>query len=285
MISDSDKLMQRWAEYFHSLLKARAKGDATCLLKQRELLDDMALPISHDEVKLSLSRIKNGRAAGPDGIPAELLKAAGPAVTNALHRLFNQAWEKETLPQDFRDADIVPIFKRKGKRTDCTNYRGIALLSIAGKILADIIVRRLTKSMIDNILPESQCGFRANRGTADMVFTLRQIQEKCREQQRPLYICFVDLTKAFDSVSRQTLWDVLRIFGCPEKLVHMIRLFHDDMLARIKINGQLSDPFPVINGVKQGCKMAPIMFAIFLAAALSSSQTEDGVLIKFRYYG
>ena len=82
---------------------------------------------------------------------------------------------------------------------------GIFLLSIAGKILAKVILNRLNKHLLDEVVPESQCGFRKNRGTVDMIFASKQIQEKCKEQNRDLYILFVDLTKAFDTVSRPGL--------------------------------------------------------------------------------
>ena len=90
---------------------------------------------------------------------------------------------------------------RDKKKSDCSNYRGITLLSIAGKILAHILLNRLIPVIAQENMPESQCGFRSNRGTVDMIFVLRQIQEKCREQNMGLYAAFVDLTKAFDTVS------------------------------------------------------------------------------------
>ena len=116
---------------------------------------------------------------------------------------------------------IVHIYKRKGDRACCDNHRGISLLSIAGKVLARVLLNRLNDHVHSNcIIPESQCGFRAERGTMDMIFTVRQVQEECREQHQNLYMVFIDLTKAFDSVNRQGLWQVLRKIGCPEKFVN-----------------------------------------------------------------
>ena len=106
------------------------------------------------------------------------------------------------VPQDWKDAQSVMIFK-KGDRRICGNYRGISLLSIPGKVFARILLNRLTQH-VEQFLPEAQCGFRAGRGTSDMIFSLRQIQEKCIEQNMPLYMIFVDFTKAFDTVNRLT---------------------------------------------------------------------------------
>ena len=98
----------------------------------------------------------------------------------------------------------MTIFK-KGSRTECGNYRGISLLSVAGKILAKVLLNRL-QPLSESIIPETQCGFRPGRGTTDRIFSARQVQEKCREQGRDLCLAFIDLTKAFDSVNREALW-------------------------------------------------------------------------------
>ena len=83
----------------------------------------------------------------------------------------------------------------------------VSLLSIAGQILAKILLNRLNAHLDQaGLIPESQCGFKKDRGTIDMIFTARQLQEKCQEQNVDLYMTFVDLTKAFDKVSRDELW-------------------------------------------------------------------------------
>ena len=99
----------------------------------------------------------------------------------------------------------VTLYKSKGEKSDCSSYRGISLLAIAGKILARVLVNRLVSTIAEEHLPENQCGLRTNRGTSGMVFALRLIQEKCLEQNKGVFISFVDLTKAFDIVSRKGL--------------------------------------------------------------------------------
>lgn len=79
---------------------------------------------------------------------------------------------KEQLPQEFRDATIVHIHKRKGNCQSCDNHCGISLFSIAGKILACVLLNRLLLHLEKDLLPESQCGFRAGRGTVDMIFAV-----------------------------------------------------------------------------------------------------------------
>ena len=116
---------------------------------------------------------------------------------------FTATSENGEVPRDFKDALIIHIYKRKGDRASCDYHRGISLLSVAGKIPGHIIVNRLSSHVFhQDVIPESQCGFLCGRGTADMIFTARQIQEKCREQQVDLYMIFINLTKAFDTVHR-----------------------------------------------------------------------------------
>ena len=112
----------------------------------------------------------------------------------------------------FRDALLVNLYKNKGNASDCGNYRGIALLSVGGKVLTKAMANRLT-SVLERILPEAQSGFRPNRGTSDAVFILRQLQEKALEQQESIYMAFTDLTKAFDSVDRSLLWKIMTSTG------------------------------------------------------------------------
>nr|KAG5709927.1 hypothetical protein BaRGS_029969 [Batillaria attramentaria] len=206
------------------------------------------------------------KAPGKDGIPPEVLKSGKPALLQHLHELLCLCWEKGHVLQDMRDATIITLYKNKGDRSDCNNYRGISLLSIVGKVFARVVLARL-QSLASRVYPESQCGFRASRSTMDMIFSLRQLQ-KCREQQKPLYIAFIDLTKAFDLVSRSGLFSLLQKIGCPPRLLQMVKSFHEDMHSTGYFSGGTSDAFPVSSGVKQGCVLAPTLFGIFFSMLL-----------------
>ena len=236
-----------------------------------------------DEMARAIAGLKDGKAPGGDGIPAEVWKHGGENLSNRLHQLITKAWEEGSVPQAWKDASIVTIYK-KGDRTDCGNYRGISLLSIAGKIFARILLNRLSIHITPEVVPETQCGFRSNRSTVDMIFCLRQLQEKCIEQDRPLYMVFVDFTKAFDTVRRTGLWQLLRKYGCPEKFTTMIEALHTGMMANVSVGGEVSETFGVTNGVKQGCVLAPTLFSIFLSAMLVEAfrGMGDGVYIQSR---
>ena len=154
------------------------------------------------------------------------------------------------------------------------------MLSIAGKVLARVLLNRLIEHLERGHLPESQCGFRKNRGTIDMVFAARQLQEKCQEQNTDLYSTYVDLTKAFDLVSRDGLFRILDKVGCPPKLKNFIESFHTGMKGTVQFNGSLSESFPIKSGVKQGCVLAPTLFGIFFSMLLKRAFGSSSLGIK-----
>jgi len=197
-------------------------------------------------------------------------------------------WKEASVPPDFKNAQIVHIYKRKGDRACCDNHRAISSLSVVGKILERVLLNRLSKHVgQNNIIPESQCGFRAARGTTDMIFAARQIQEKCREQYQDLHMVFIDLTKAFDTVNRQGLWQVLRKIGCPETFIQIVQSFHDGMQGQVIDGGEASPLFDVTNGTKQGCVLAPLLFCIFFSVMLlvAFKDCDKGVSVRFRTDG
>ena len=140
------------------------------------------------------------------------------------------------------------------------------------------------KYLAECTYPESQCGFRAERSTIDMIFSLRQLQETCREQDMPLYIAFIGLTKAFDLVSRDGLFEVLPKIGCPPKLQSMIESFHTDKKGTVQINGCFSETFKIRSGVKQGCVLAPMLFGSFFGLLLKHvlHTTTEGMYFRTR---
>ncbi|BHF70263.1 hypothetical protein SprV_0301331300 [Sparganum proliferum] len=129
--------------------------------------------------------------------------------------------------------------------------------------------------------------FRRHRGTTDMIFVAPQLHEKCQEMQTHLYSTFVDLTKAFDTVSREGPWKIMQKFGCPERFIQMVLQLHDSMMARITDNGAVSEAFAVTNGVKQGCVLAPTLFSLMFSAMLMDAYRDErpGIRIVYRTDG
>ena len=201
--------------------------------------------------KLAIGHIENGKAAGPDGIPAEALKGDVTTSVEMLYTLFEEIWEKEEIPAEWKEGYLIKIPK-KGDLSGCDNFRGITLLSVPGKVLNRIILERM-KGEVDKTLREEQAGFRQDRSCTDQIAILRIIVEQSIEWNSSLYVNFVDYEKAFDSLDRETLWKLLRHYGVPMKLVNMIKNSYEGMSCRVIHDGQLTENFEIRTGVRQGC--------------------------------
>ena len=227
-------------------------------------------------------------SAGRDSLPVELLKLDDPTREPVVLKHFNailvRVWRGEKIPEEWKDATIKVLHK-KSDRSDCNNFRGIALVSHAGKVLLKIVVNRLSDLCeAQQILPEEQCGFRPARSTIDMLFEVCRLQELGRQRKIPLYMCFVDLQKAYDSVDRELLWKVLAGAGVPPVMIDVIRQFHDGMRTRVRMDdGELSEWFEVTQGLRQGCVLSPLLFNIFFAAGMEvvlQRFSEDGTILE-----
>jgi len=120
-----------------------------------------------------------------------------------IHKLITSIWEKEKLPEEWKESKIIPFYK-KGDKTDCNNYRSISLLPTTYKILSNILLSRLIP-YVKEIIGDHQCGFRRNMSTIDHIFCIRQILEKKLEYNEPVHQLFIDFKKVYDSVRREVL--------------------------------------------------------------------------------
>ena len=145
------------------------------------VLDELDVETTLEELSKAIDSMSCGKAPGSDGIPPDLIRHCKTTLLQPLHETLCQCWIEGSVPQDMRDAKIVTLYKNKGARSDCNNYRGISLLSIVGKLFAKVLLSRLQR-LAERVYPESQCGFRAERSTVDMIFSLFQLREKCNAE-------------------------------------------------------------------------------------------------------
>ena len=240
LISDRQAVNARWREHFSNLLyNTNTPIDPSIIsnVPQHPVANELADPPTLDEVARALMHFKKMKALGRDGIMVELLQQGGPKALEALHTLISS---RELVPQDWVEAVIVPLPK-KGNLEIRDNWRGISLLSVPGKVFGRIIADRVQK-LAETMIDETQCGFRKMRGCNDMVFVARQLQEKAREQQCSLNICFFNIKKAYDTVNRDILWPLLLKCDLPPKLVTLIRKLHEGMKAVVRINDTFTAP-------------------------------------------
>ena len=272
LLTRTGDIVGRWKEHFEELL-----NPANMSLGEGAAPEDFGVfaPISLAEVTKVVKKLLGGKAPGVDEIRPEMLKALDTVGLSWLTRLFSVAWGSGTVPMDWQTGVVVPIFK-KGDRRVCSNYRGITLLSLPGKAYARVLERRL-RPLVEPQIQEEQCGFRPGRGTVDQLFTLARLLEGSWEFAQPVYMCFVDLEKAFDRVPRGFLWGVLREYGVPDPLQRAIRSLYACSRSCVRILGSKSDTFPVGVGLRQGCPLSPVLFVTFMDRISRRSQGAEEI--------
>ena len=202
----------------------------TALFPQRPLAPSLVVEPTMDDMMAVIRGMPNWKAVGPDALPAEVLKLDHPEFIRHFHNLLVNVSSTGEVSQQWRDSTIKVLHKKKD-RSDCNNYRGISLVAHSGKVLLKKVASRLSNYCeAKRILPEEKCGFRPARSTVDMLLVVRRLQE-LRARKIPLYMCFIDVQKAYDSVDRELLSVVLARFGVPEKMLTVIRQFHEGMRA------------------------------------------------------
>ena len=261
-----------WCEYYTELLNHHpiVGGSVLHLIEQQEPIVSLEEVPSWDEINISVKQMNNNKALGMNSITAEILKWGGDEMINHLVPVIYNVLESEA-PQYWRDV----IWGQN----QTANFRSISLLSNVGKVFLRILLNRLISVIVNKMLPESQCGFRADCRTVDMIFSAWQPQEICREQNLSFYHCFIDLSKSFDITNRSTIWKILLKLCCPEKLVGLIWSLHDGMKARVAFCEALPNELPVDTGVKQGDISAPMLFTIYFTVVflVAFSKNLDGV--------
>ena len=253
LLTDSEEISERWKEYFCDLLNVpnsqenpEEENDFRIGEEDEENL------ITMEEFEKAISRMKNGKSPGDDGLPVEVLKAGGATVANKLLKIFNAAYKAEMVPLDWQKGVISPILK-KGDKTVCYNHRGITWLSHAGKIYNRILQRRL-RDCVEDILDDCLFGFRPGRSTTDAVFTAKMMLEKCWEWG------------VVDRVNRNLLWRILQEdnYNVPAKLVRVIPSIYSQCVRKVRTQEVESAEVSIESGVRQEDVLSPLLLIAFM---------------------
>ena len=172
----------------------------------------------------------------------------------------------------------------EGNAKECSNYRTVALVSHASKVMLKILQARLQQYM-NCKLPDVQACFRKGRGTRDQIANIRWIMEKAREFQKNIYFCFVDCAKAFDSVDHNKLWKILKEMGIPEQLTCFLRNLYAGQEATVRTGHGTTDWYQIGKGVRQGCILSPCLFNFYAEYIMRNAgleETQVGIQIAGR---
>ena len=192
LVKTQDKL-ERWRQHFSTVLNVQSVVSEVTLGNVKEYVevnsspegicdlndDELSCPPTEEEIAKAINQLKNNKATGADEITAELLKLGGGVMVQWLTQLSQLVWLREEVPVDWRTQLTIPLHK-KGSYDGCDNFRGIALLSVPGKVFCRFLQNRM-KEKVNRMLRENQCGFRQGLGCADQLFSLRMLMERARE--------------------------------------------------------------------------------------------------------
>ena len=213
------------------------------------------------EVKWALGSITMNKASGGDGITVELFQILKDDAVKVLPSICQQIWKSQQWPQDWKRSVFIPIAK-KGNAKECSNYRTIALISHASKVMLKILQSRLQQYM-NCELPDVQAEFRKVRGTRDQMGNICWIIEKARESQKNIYFCFIDYAKAFDCVDYNKLWKILLEMGIPGHLTCLLRSLYAGQEATFRTGHGTTDWFQIGEGVCQGYILSPCLINLY----------------------
>uniref|UniRef100_A0A8C4T634 ribonuclease H n=1 Tax=Erpetoichthys calabaricus TaxID=27687 RepID=A0A8C4T634_ERPCA len=225
-----------------------------------------------------MKRMKNGKAVGPHDIPMEAWRCLGEMAVKFLTRLFNGILESERMPEEWRRSVLVPIFKNKGDVQDCTNYRGIQLMSHSMKLWERVVEARLRSEVM---ISQQQYGFMPRKSTTDAMFAPRMLMEKFREAQKELHCVFVDLEKAYNRVPRQELWYCMRKSGVAEEYVRVVQDIYKGSATVVRSAVGVTDAFKLEVGLHQGSALNPFLFAMAMDRLTDEIRQESPCTMMF----
>lgn len=273
-LSTIDQQLERWRDYFSTELANDVETSFPLLEARRNpnRLISTSSPTLH-EVQKTLENLKNQKASGSDDIPGELLKYGATTLAKSLTPIISEAWDTNCIPRSWKEGVVITVPK-KGDLTSCKNWRGITLQNAICKVMSLLILGRIMP-VVEPLLRKEQAGFRPNRSCADHINTLRIIIEQSVEHNSQLYLLFVDFERAFDTLSRNALWNALALKGIPEKIINLIKELYNDSTCVVRFNGQDSQPFQTNRGVKQGCVLSPTLFLILLDCVMQKTNLDS----------
>ena len=252
---DEEAKKEAWREHYERFLNVGFPWNPEDL-SQESPVEGPSEPITLEMITKAISKMASGKAAGPSGIVAEMLKPIGEAGAVEVRDLIEDIISEGCIPTDWQESFIVNLYKGKGDALNRGNYRGLKLTEQVMKVL-EPVVEGLIRQRVE--IDEMQCGFMSGHGTTDAIFIVRQLQEKHLAANKLLYMAFVDLEKAFDRVPQDVIWWAMRKLGIDEWLLRLVQSMYKDVRSRVRVADWYSEEFGVGVGVHQGSVLSPTL--------------------------
>jgi len=231
-----------------------------------EVNDELQKPISTGELQIALQSMECGRAPGIDGLPIDFYKKFWSVIGDDLLAVLNESLADGLLPLSCRRA-VITLLPKKGDLKEIKNWRPVSLLCTDLKMLSKVLAIRL-REVVGRVIHHDQTYCVPNRSIFDNIFLIRDILEVSRLLSLNTGLISIDQEKAFDRVEHGYLWRTLEEFGFSSGFIAMIRVLYQDIESVLKINGSLCAPFKVKRGIRQGCALSGMLYALAIEPLL-----------------
>ena len=270
ILFEADQIMKRWTEYIEELFSAdRAENPIHSFLQGPSIMEC--------ETEHALKVMSKGKAGGIDNITTEMLEALGGFGVTTLTTLCNKMYTSAYIPEDLRTSVFI-LLPKKPKANECSDFRTISLMCHVLKLLLTIILKRV-KEKINVEVSGNQAGFRQGCGTREAIFSLKIISEKYIEMGKNIYACFIDYSKAFDTVNHEKLIECLKKVDIDENDIALLSNLYWEQLTKVRIDNTLTNPVKIKRGVRQGCVLSPSLFNLYTEFIFRETENHPGLKV------